>query len=91
MTQPGKLYPAPIPLMEPLTITLEGEVLKQLNEYREAAYRLSDKGWPEDAKAHNRPDRNRETYRPQRERATQQLLDFLCEQAESQQCAHTSD
>ncbi|WP_154100826.1 hypothetical protein [Pseudomonas putida] len=65
-------------------------MLNRLNEYREAVFRLSDEGWPEDAKAHNGPDLNRKKYRPQRKRAGHELLDFLCEQAATQQRTRTA-
>ena len=88
MLRNGKPSPAPIPLIEPLTVTLQGEVLKRLNEYREAVFQLSDQGWPDDAKKQNKPDKHRAMYRPQRKRARHGLLDFLCEQGDAQQRAN---
>jgi len=85
MARHSKPHPAPIHLTEPLTVTLSGHMLERLNEYREAVYRLSAEGWPDNAKAHTGPDSNREHYRPRRANAADCLLNFLIDQADAQQ------
>ncbi|MGY3257047.1 hypothetical protein [Pseudomonas chlororaphis] len=81
MNRPDK---APAAVLEALTITLQGDDLKHLNDYREAVYLSELKNYPEEAKSGNGPVIHQDRCRKQVEAAKEALAQILSSQADAQ-------
>lgn len=81
MNRPNK---APAAVLEPLTVTLQGDDLKHLNDYREAVYLSALENYPEEAKSGNGSVIHQKRCRERIDSAKRALAQILSSKADAQ-------